>query len=644
MSIASEFLRHALAMIFIFGATLRTPGVPIAEISRHQLGSPLVFALAYLLLVLLVKMSARSGKGPGLYRTIFAGLIAYLAGSLALFFSGLDVTSLTLSAGVASILCMFLLNVVVSHWRPATFGIVTASVAALLALGFGNDIELLRERAMQQPIVEQRNISTSLYRITLSEFRNVVTIPQFSTRAGIVKEMRRGGALAPFGERYLLATGDGRMFAFDWNRQSRQMDLSELGLRVPINNEEFIEAVDTDTDRRTFRVADVLTQERAGRMRIYASYHVWNTSDRCSIMRVSYAESEIAHFYEPHPAIEWHDVFETTPCLPLKDRATRFGGLQNGGRMALLDDDTLLLTIGDHQFDGYYSTEALSQETDNSYGKIFRINLAKNSVELVSLGHRNPEGLEIDAHGVIWSTEHGPKGGDELNIIVKNGNYGWPLVTYGTAYDKTTWPLSKTPGRHDGFIAPVYSWIPSIAVSSLLSVKGAAFELWRDDLVAGSLTGRSLWRLRILDQRVVYSEEIPLNCRIRDVLEAHGGELLVWCDDARTLLALAPAAADSDGEALFTQCEGCHSITESRTHGVGPDLRGIKGRKIASLEGFQYSRALQDIGGRRWNSAELDRFLQSPQTYAPGTAMEFEGIADDRKRAALVEYLSSIKK
>ena len=644
MSIALEFLHHALAMILIFGVSLRALDTPMNELSRLELGPPVIFALAYLLFVLIVKLGTRGGKRPGLYRTIFAGLVIYVAGSLTLFISGLDVTSLTLSVGVASILCMFLISVVASPWRLATVIIMTASVAALLALGFGKDIELLRDRAIQKQIIDQRNISTSLYRMTLSEFRNVVKIPQFSTSAGVVREMRRGGALAPFGERYLLATGDGRLFAFDWSRQSVQVDLSELGLRIPINNEEFIASVDADADRRTFRVADVLTQERAGGMRIYASYHVWNTRDRCSIMRVSYAESAISNFYEPHPAIEWHDVFETTPCLPLKDRATRFGGLQNGGRMALLDDDTLLLTIGDHQFDGYYSTRLLSQETDNSYGKIFRIDLARNSVELVSLGHRNPEGLEIDAHGVIWSTEHGPKGGDELNIIVKNGNYGWPLVTYGTAYDKTSWPLSKTPGRHDGFIAPVYSWIPSIGVSSLLSIKGAAFELWRDDLVAGSLTGRSLWRLRILDQRVVYSEEIPVNCRIRDVLEADGGELLVWCDDARTILALAPTAADSDGEALFTQCEGCHSITENRVHGVGPDLRGIKDRGIASVEGYQYSRALQDINGRRWSSETLDKFLQSPQTYAPGTAMEFEGIADDRQRTALVEYLLSIKK
>ena len=118
--------------------------------------------------------------------------------------------------------------------------------------------------------------------------------------------------------------------------------------------------------------------------------------------------------------------------------------------------------------------------------------------------------------------------------------------------------------------------------------------------MVASLTGRSLWRLRLIDQHVVYSEEIPLNCRIRDILAAHDGELLAWCDDARTIIALVPASADSDGEALFAQCEGCHSITEDRAHGIGPDLRGVNGRKIASVAGFEYSKALRDINGRRW--------------------------------------------
>ena len=637
-------LRHALAMIFIFGTTLRAPGTPMEELSRRELGPLLVFTAAYLLLVLTVKASTRNGKQLGVHNAVFAGLIVYLAASLALAIFGFNPPQAVVTTGVVSILGMFLLDLMGNRRRGAALFVVTASVAALLALGFGKDIELLHDLALKKQIVDRRNISTALYRVTLSQFRNVVTTLKFSTRAGVEEEMRRGGALATFGERYLLATGDGRMYVFDWNRQSEQLDLRELGLRIPINNEEFIAATDADVDRRTFRVADVLTRETAGKMRIYASYHVWNTGAQCSTMRVSWAESTIGHFTEPHPAIEWHDIFETTPCLPLKNRATRFGGLQNGGRMALLDDDTLLLTIGDHQFDGYYSTQMLPQETGNSYGKIFRIKLAENSAELVSLGHRNPEGLYIDPHGVIWSTEHGPKGGDELNRIVANGNYGWPLVTFGTAYDKTSWPLSKTPGRHDGFIAPVYSWIPSIGVSDLLGIEGAAFELWRDDLMVASLTGRSLWRLRLIDQHVVYSEEIPLNCRIRDILAAHDGELLAWCDDARTIIALVPASADSDGEALFAQCEGCHSITEDRAHGIGPDLRGVNGRKIASVAGFEYSKALRDINGRRWSSAALDEFLKSPQAYAPGTAMEFAGIANDRQRAALVEYLQGIRK
>jgi len=172
-------------------------------------------------------------------------------------------------------------------------------------------------------------------------------------------------------------------------------------------------------------------------------------------------------------------------------------------------------------------------------------------------------------------------------------------------------------------------------------MEGRAFELWRDDLMVASLTGRSLFRLRILDQRVVYSEEIRIDCRIRDILQTRDGELLAWCDDANSILALAPADANDNGEMLFTQCEGCHSITENRIPGVGPDLRGISGREIASLEGFQYSTALKKLRGR-WTANSLDSFLRDPQVFAPGNAMDFQGIENDQQRTALVEYLMSV--
>ena len=639
----AELVRHALATIFIFGSAMLALSIPLQDLSSRDLVPLLIFAAAYFLFVLVAMASTHFAGRATARKTLLLGLLFYAIASLVVGFAELQIPRRALIAGFGSILLMLLINAIADRWSRAKLAAVTMALIALLAVGFGSDIARLENLALKNQISDKRNISTALYRTTLSQYRNAVKVPEFLSKSGSLEEARWGGALAIFGDRYLLGTGDGSLFVFDWNPHSDKLQFDRLDLRVPINSEDFIDAVDASVDRRTFRVADVLVQQRGINTRIYASYHVWNPHDRCSTMRISYAESTIARFSAHGPIAKWHDIFETTPCLPLKDRAAQFGGLQNGGRMALFGANELLVTIGDHQFDGYYSTDALAQATDNSYGKIFRIDLANGGVHRVSLGHRNPQGLFVDSHGTIWSTEHGPKGGDELNIIVENGNYGWPLVTFGSAYDKTTWPLSTTPGRHDGFIAPVYAWIPSIGVSNLLRINGRAFDLWRDDLIVASLTGRALWRLRVIDGRVAYSEEIPIRCRVRDVLETRGGELLLWCDDENSILALAPAEASDDGEVQFVQCEGCHSITENRIHGIGPDLRGIKGRKIASLAGFQYSAALKNVGGKKWTASALDKFLKHPQKFAPGNAMEFEGIEEDQNRAALIEYLLTIK-
>src|SRR5690606_36143508 len=142
-----------------------------------------------------------------------------------------------------------------------------------------------------------------------------------------------------------------------------------------------------------------------------------------------------------------------------------FQGLDIGGRMASLGADTLLLTLGEHQFDGVRTPVAFAQDTAVSYGKTYLIDLRTGTVERFTMGHRNPQGLYIDPSGTVWSTEHGPRGGDELNRLVRGGNYGWPIVTYGVNYGATAWPMNPRQGTHEGYDRPVYAWVPSIAVS-----------------------------------------------------------------------------------------------------------------------------------------------------------------------------------
>ncbi len=159
---------------------------------------------------------------------------------------------------------------------------------------------------------------------------------------------------------------------------------------------------------------------------------------------------------------------------------------------------------------------------------------------LWSTGHRNPQGLDIDPRDdSIWSTEHGPRGGDELNLILPGRNYGWPVITYGMNYDGT--PISgKT--HEEGMEQPVIYWQPSIAACGLSFYRGDRFPGWKNDLFAGALAQQEIRRLRIQDKKVV-EQEIVLKSigRIRDVTDAPDGYLYVILNGPDRVIRLVPA-------------------------------------------------------------------------------------------------------
>jgi len=165
-----------------------------------------------------------------------------------------------------------------------------------------------------------------------------------------------------------------------------------------------------------------------------------------------------------------------------------------GGRLGFMPDGTLLVTLGE----GFrYMDEA--QNTDSLHGKVARINKygtlpADNPFAdggghpaIYTYGHRNVQGLQVDtARGIVWEHEHGPKGGDEINVLTAGSNYGWPLVTFGINYDGTI----LTPDTEmDGVQAPVHKWVPSIAPSGMALVQTAAFGDWSGDLLVGGMNG-----------------------------------------------------------------------------------------------------------------------------------------------------------
>jgi glucose/arabinose dehydrogenase len=162
--------------------------------------------------------------------------------------------------------------------------------------------------------------------------------------------------------------------------------------------------------------------------------------------------------------------------------------------------------------------------------------------EIFSFGHRNVQGMAINpATGVMWTHEHGPQGGDEVNVMRAGANYGWPVITYGVNYVIGT---KIGVGTHrDGMEQPIHVWVPSIAPSGMMFYTGAAFPAWHGDLFVGSLKFGVLVRLSV-DGDTITGEERLLDGgygRVRDVVQGPDGYLYLLTDDGK-LLRIAPPA------------------------------------------------------------------------------------------------------
>ena len=229
-------------------------------------------------------------------------------------------------------------------------------------------------------------------------------------------------------------------------------------------------------------------------------------------------------------------VENVTPIFtdsPLKDTAVHYGG-----KMLFLPDGTLVMTTGD----GFEYREA-AQDTFNLMGKIIRINsdgsipadnpYASNGLgnaAVWSYGHRNPQGLVLDKmSGHLYSHEHGAKGGDELNLIKPDTNYGWPAVTKGVNYSGAyVSPLRSAPGIEE----PLTYWDPSIGASGLAIYDGDAFPNWRGKLFIGALVDEEVRMLTLSDGRVVDEQAMfsEIGARIRDVRTGPDGMLYLLTD------------------------------------------------------------------------------------------------------------------
>ncbi len=648
-SLLATALWHGLALVALACVPAIKFGETWWQIPKRRL-LPAVFLMgAYALSAALVTAFIR---GEGRRAAGQALLVTLSVFALCLF--GMHVLNIELprymlvSAFVAAIV---LIPLSTTTFRARTVGWLAPVLASTAALLF-----VVRAIAFQPAASHESQrsyIKTAFYTLQVTQYSGLIPAPA-----------TRGGGLDRVGDSVLLGTGDGHLYLLDAGSSDGPIGVHELPTIVPANREEFAAAFGGSprspkrhidwTEKGPprvqtwrFRVADVIAQENGDRVRLYASHHYWHADRECFVVRVSTIEGSGADLAGSLRETKWNTLYETTPCVPMtgerrKKGKNPFKGEEVGGRLALLDENTLLLTVGDHGFYGLESLELFAQDPQGSYGKTIRIDLTTRRAEIFTLGHRNPQGIFVAPEHKIWLTEHGSQGGDELNLLSAGVNYGWPLVTYGTEYGAAVWPLSKQQGHHDGYMQPVYAWTPSVGVSNLVRMTGDAFPIWRGDLIVGSLATRSLYRLVLDGDRVVLSEPIALNRRVRDVLELGDGRLLVWTDDASLLVI--EQASGLDGQAAYgSMCLGCHQAVDGLSHRIGPDLFGIVGRGIGDAPGYEeFSPALRARTGR-WTRAQLDAFLRDPQAFAPGTTMAFGGVKDDEVRAKLIDYLAGLK-
>ncbi len=223
-----------------------------------------------------------------------------------------------------------------------------------------------------------------------------------------------------------------------------------------------------------------------------------------------------------------------------------------GSRIVFDGQGHVFITMGD-RFEERYRTQA--QELNSHLGKIVRLN-EDGSVppdnpfvntegalpEIWSLGHRNVQAAAINPEtGTLWEIEHGPKGGDEINIVEPGKNYGWPVISYGVNYDGS--PVGSGKSQQQGMQQPIHQWTPVIAPSGMIFYSGDAFPQWQGDLFVGGLATTTLVRVELEGNNYVSEERllIDLGYRIRDVAQAPDGAIYVITDeDNGKILRLAP--------------------------------------------------------------------------------------------------------
>ncbi len=538
--------------------------------------------------------------------------------------------SILVAAGAVVLAGAFVWGVAVGKYQAFPWNVIKPVGATVLA----SIRAVLAPPAAERPAEPETSVvTTALVNFDLTIVNDAEPIEGYAgglsvTEHGILIGRRTDGVLEDF------SIADGK--------------LVELPYRLPpvFGSDEAPERFDSGRSIRADvrRYHDIELVHFADGPHLFVTHNYYDPGKVCFGVQIE--EAKLPPDWEtqapPAEVLSWHTLRKTVPCVPPGVDRNTFGGFQAGGRIVQASDGSVLVSTGDLEFDGIGRKPLLVSQMDDAasdLGRVLRFD-ADGAMTVISRGHRNPQGLTFDNQGRLWSVEHGPQGGDELNLVEAGKNYGWPIVTFGTMYsepesDAKAWPRNPRQGRHDGYEPPRFSWVPSVAPSSIAPIEGVS-PRWDGDLLVSTLAGEGLRRLRLAGDHVVYEEAISLGHRIRDIAIT-GGRIYILFDDGRfgyltphQMLDDIPALSDTSTALADAGCFDCHG------NPTRPRLSAVADHDIASQPGIEYSEALRRVEGT-WTRENLAKFLVSPRDFAPGTEMPQTNLGPTQIEAILNE-------
>ncbi len=322
----------------------------------------------------------------------------------------------------------------------------------------------------------------------------------------------RGAAAAVLDDNQLLLGGGQKgshLYLFDLSTKSDQL----LGRVIP--------ASERLNDAR-FAITDIAVLSKSSTSaNLLISYPSYRKNGNCVVVKLDAYKLTLGSKPSITKGKNW---FTSKPCVPIS-------AVQHAaGRLAVIDEKTTYLTVGDLGF-----SKIGSKSARGDLGGVFKIGASK--VEKISTGHRNQQGIELIGND-LYISEHGPRGGDELNLIKKGADYGWPTVTYGQAYSSGDYVRPTRSGTHDGFQLPLYNWVPSVAPTELVALPAAGkWGSWSSQLVMGTLKEQALIFIQLSGRdKVGQVASVDVSDRIRDLELLPDGRLVATTDSGNLLL------------------------------------------------------------------------------------------------------------